>query len=243
MELYINPVTASRPLVTPFVLPSNTANRRSLKTSDSINSRGLAYQYEDHESQVPPLTDITLKTNIRSRQVGPLASCTTRENDKQTRTLSNNLGLAIGLAMESSKTPHCAAKSRQIFCGNTQWGGFKTGRGKSPMHQRFNSPKSCCMFSPAQYGMVTDRRKAIMKEYYKKKKDIQKKYANMLNELKQEEMQETKWAILKGKKSSNIEEALEEIKQEYAITGNLIQQQKMVEEEELLREYKTSICA
>ncbi len=94
--------------------------------------------------------------------------------------------------------------------------------------------------SPVQYTILTERSQQALKQYFRRRKELDKKYADMLNELKNEEIAATQCAVLQakgGKLTTDIEAAIEEIKNDYRITENLLLQQRLVEEEELHRSY------
>jgi len=162
-----------------------------------------------------------------------------RELDRQKRTLSSNIG--FGVNMQGCKFEHKSAMSRQFLFGNKQALAYQTERGRSPNSKRACSPISYRGNSQNLISDCTDQRKAIMKEYYRKKKEIEKKYQQMLLSLKQEEIDATKLAVLHTKDLTTIQEKLDEIKEEYALTGNLLQQQKLVEEKETLKWYQNTI--
>jgi len=259
------------PFSTPLLaLPVNPLKAPGNKRQNTNPRMQSSYTYKDEEAQPIPLTDITQKGNIlntaeirqKSEGTNEAEDTGQTKGEAQKKLLPNNMGNVrsrTALVSETT-TPHRAVKSRQILCGNN----LKNSRLKSmksmksfrsPIHlccvspqgkfigfdRRAASPRSCCLMSPTQYNMITEQRRAILKEYFKQKKGISKKYIGMLSSLKTEEAAATKCAVIRakvGKILRDIECVLDEIKCDYAITTNLLLQQKVVEEEELLKTYK-----
>ena len=90
---------------------------------------------------------------------------------------------------------------------------------------------------PSQYEIIVNNRKKIMKQYYKKKNLIKIKYEGILQSLNSEEESAIDFTIKRSGKE-NISRKLEDLRHDYALTKNLLQQQKLIEEEELVKKYK-----
>ncbi len=79
----------------------------------------------------------------------------------------------------------------------------------------------------------------MLREYYRRRREIARKYSDMLCALKGEEVEETRCAALnKSGKVQDLQAVMEEIHAEYTRTENLLLQQKIVEEEELVNSYR-----
>lgn len=233
-------------LAPPQVCPSQSRMHSSRRL---WSRRNKTSQFSTREES--PLTDAKGNVLWDSKAPTKADEAATNGSSEEGRELSTNVGLQP--VNSARTTPHRAGRSRQFLCGTSYCKTrMKSSRSPlqlrcvSPMGKTYNrrmaSPKSCCFISPAQaqqqYGIMTDRRKAVMKEYYRKRKEIAKKYEEMIKTLKEEETAETRCAVLKSKPGKNIEAAMEDIKREYARTENLLLQQKVMEEEELLKSYK-----
>ena len=105
--------------------------------------------------------------------------------------------------------------------------------------QRLNR-KEIGFVLPNLYTILANKQKQRMKEYYESKKEINTKYENMINNLLKEETEETYLITLKNK-GKKYKHKLDEIKKEYELTRNLLQQQRLIEEEELVKKYKQII--
>lgn len=113
---------------------------------------------------------------------------------------------------------------------------FESNR-RQTMGIRPNNPSF--LISPMLSKQTEDFR---MQEYFVKKSQIGRKYMEMISRLKIEEGDAISHEISKirqGKElAENLQEKLDEIKSDYVRTINLIEQQRIVEEQELLKKYK-----
>ena len=203
-------------------LTSRVNDKKLLKEISSNNS--------DTEELINPLTDITHKINM-----APISTSKYKnEINRSKRSLSTNV--------LTKKSPmNCTIHGRCLFREKTylQFHKSKTSRMNSPRDQslyaKYASNYTC--YSPAQYATAANKRKSIMKAYFRKRKELKKKYASMLGLIRKEELSAVQLAIIKVKKEK-LENRLADIKQDYSMTKNLLEQQKLIEEEELVEEYK-----
>lgn len=128
---------------------------------------------------------------------------------------------------------------RKTGCGSFR--SPQCGKGaarRSPWHRSLvasqNNFQQCAQYSE----------KERMKEYFARKKELVRKYENMTARLKEEEASAMELAVLKtGESGQKLRTGIEDIRSDYEITRNLLIQQRLVEEEELLREYEETLDA
>ena len=89
-----------------------------------------------------------------------------------------------------------------------------------------------CTFHPRLCDDSEDER---MKSYFAKKKELRKKYENLLDSLQSEESSAIELVLTKFGEKGRLKAAIEDVKNDYEITKNLLLQQKLMEEEELLK--------
>ena len=82
----------------------------------------------------------------------------------------------------------------------------------------------------------------LLKEYWKKKSEVEEKYKNMIRDMDKEMTFEIELNVSKMKNRSNITNEdvneLSKIKEYYDDAKNLLNAQKLIEQEELLKEFK-----
>lgn len=185
---------------------------------------------------IPPKHPLTnrkpfhsIDMNVYSRSRSPLIK------RNATQRIKNLNCPALQLDSSPLKTTR---EQKRIYSPNTSKAHNQcaTTRSRSPnqLFTRGRLTKQKSFFLPMQYEILTEQRKKLLKDYYKGRKEIRKKYEDMLIALSNEEADAIKLAKLK-----HMEE--EEVREDYAISANLIQQQKLIEEEELVKKYKETV--
>ena len=185
------------------------------------NSHAIPPLHPSHRRKLFHSIDINGYTGIRS----PLV----KKNATQTTKNSNSPIIDCSPLRELKDTCTRLISGKKLHqCATT--------RAKSPQERHLAKQKN--FFLPMQYEILREQRKKLLKEYYKARKEIRKKYETMITALNNEEAEAIRWVNMKG---WDTEDKVKDIRQDYAMSINLIQQQKLVEEEELVNKYKVFI--
>ena len=213
-----------------FSKTSKQYSNRNSKTLTKIKTNPKIFTFEDFQKEAKPLIDITQNLNMIPDSSGQILYSPDELIKKKHRFSTT----ARSKDITSNKTQRYRYLSRM----NSQLNGIRDfnlknpfnismKRKLSPITRSIKSSKNCSFMLPNSYEIIADHRKAIMKEYYHKKKEINKKYDTMIYSLREEEFYETKW-VLANHKESEVPAKLNETRENYAMTTNLLQQQKLV---------------
>ena len=216
--------------------------------------KARCFIYNDQEKS-SPFQQNTKKPYITVRRPYPVVE-TARENANPNSNcrisigfggtpITRNIPSRYSLTTRFLKRNFAASPQliKRTSCTRPQWSPFEIKKielerkyetAQSPRAYRVSNPSF--IISPAPENTHDDFK---MKEYFVKKSQVSRKYTDMITRLKMEEAQAISHAVVRFKQSrcDCLEATLDSIKEEYLRTINLIQQQKLVEEEELLKEY------
>ena len=121
---------------------------------------------------------------------------------------------------------------------------------KKATHKNFKSPQCRAkargikswqrsLASTAPHVLIQDQyceNEMELKTYFVSKRTLMKKYEDMINTLRTEEASAID--LILSKNPSRLKELIEEIRSDYELTKNLLMQQKVMEEEELIKKYE-----
>eukprot|EP00826_Nyctotherus_ovalis_P015351 TRINITY_DN14355_c0_g2_i2.p1 TRINITY_DN14355_c0_g2~~TRINITY_DN14355_c0_g2_i2.p1 ORF type:complete len:223 (+),score=58.32 TRINITY_DN14355_c0_g2_i2:134-802(+) len=197
-------------------IPSSTYCSPGLKESFSANRK---LSRSKSNSQLSKST--THKFNKSSLPMSRIlyVPC---ENDKKENICLMNIGTTIYSPNTLKPVPHISR--------------YQTSHPQPTPKRR--AGKNTNFQLPKENGVIAERAKVM--QYYRKKSRISKKYREMLSSLAKEEAEEISWTMTRYDREYVVER-VKEINQDYALTKNLIQQQQLIEEEELLKSYRSIV--
>lgn len=245
------------PLTASVIIPSsyNTSNKQNLTNKRQNTAAKIQiFSFEGEEETYEKFISAQGKKETHkdcckySRNQGIVIGEMNRNSHKEN---VNPLSFSNNVKTNTARTINRPINSpKTIFCYNTQRNNIRRCQSPAIEKQRNNNMtvltnrKGSFIISPRK-AAPNDIAKLTM--YFKRKKAIDKKYTDMLLNLKLEEATTTQWAITKEIKRKNIGSQdflcnlIERIKIDYEITANLLKRQKTMEEEELIKEFQIKI--